>query len=197
MSNGTCGNLDSLTVQKAGARSAVSPLAARMTAKADTPLMLLDVYNNPALMEDFLAQFSLQELAQLCSGQPSFLRWQTGGFGNLAQYGVPNVQMLDGPAGIHTHELTTAWPVATLLACTWNEELLERIGAAAAQEGIAAGADIWLAPALNIHRNILCGRNFEYYSEDPLISGKMAAAITKGAQSGGLGVAIKHFAANN
>ena len=77
-------------------------------------------------MDDFLAQMSLEDLADLSSGQHSDLRWQTGGFGNKAEYGIPNVQMLDGPAGIHTNELTTAWPVATLLACTWNPDLLER-----------------------------------------------------------------------
>ena len=202
-----CANLDSFTLEPAAAIQTASHIrmragaatvaAVESTAETENMILLKDVYEDPDLMSDFLAQMSVQELSALASGQPSAIRWNTGGFGNLAQYGIPNSQMLDGPAGIHTYELTTAWPVATLLACTWNEELLERIGRAVAEEGIATGADIWLAPALNIHRNILCGRNFEYYSEDPLVSGKMAAAIAKGAQAGGLGVAIKHFAVNN
>ena len=201
VSKGECGNLDFFTLRRAETQNTAfirTAAAAPAAAAADSgTIYLLDVYNDPSLMDDFLAQMSLEDLADLSSGQHSDLRWQTGGFGNKAEYGIPNVQMLDGPAGIHTNELTTAWPVATLLACTWNPDLLERIGAATAEEGLAVGADIWLAPALNIHRNILCGRNFEYYSEDPLVSGKMAAAITRGAQENGLGVSVKHFAANN
>lgn len=200
-----CGSFDYFTLEKSGSELQTMAVgveslkaASPESLKAEsTGLMLLDVYNNPELMSDFLAQMSIRELAELAGGQRSIIRWTTGGYGNKAEYGIPNVQMLDGPAGINTTQHTTAWPVATLLACTWNTTLLERIGAVAAAEGIAAGTDIWLAPALNIHRNILCGRNFEYYSEDPLISGKMAASITKGSQGAGVGVAIKHFAANN
>jgi beta-glucosidase-like glycosyl hydrolase len=84
-----------------------------------------------------------------------------------------------------------------MLACTWNEELLEQMGRAVGTEMVQNRGDIWLAPGMNIHRNPLCGRNFEYYSEDPLITGKTAAAITRGVQSRNVGVTLKHYAFNN
>ena len=192
-----CGNVQHLNLEKSGSAPFTINSAQNKIMAASSAITLLDVYNNADLMDDFLAQMSIKDLSDIASGQTSVIRWNTGGFGNKAEYGIPNAQMLDGPAGIHTSQKTTAWPVAILLACTWNVDILERVGAASAKEGIAAGADIWLAPALNIHRNILCGRNFEYFSEDPLVSGKMSAAITIGVQKNGMGVAVKHFAANN
>ena len=126
----------------------------------------------------------------------------TGCFGGLARLGVPAVPTADGPAGLrlNTEEVgiyTTAWPCATLFAATWDADLVERFGAASAAELRENNLGVWLAPALNIHRDPLCGRNFEYFSEDPLLTGKIAAAEIRGIQSQKVAVSMKHFACNS
>jgi len=107
----------------------------------------------------------------------------------------------DGPAGVRIQPevgaTTTAFPVATMLAASWNLDLLYRVGVAGALETKENNMSMWLTPALNIHRSPLCGRNFEYYSEDPFISGKMAAAMVRGIQSQNIVATPKHFACNN
>ena len=104
---------------------------------------------------------------------------------------------LCGGEGQHVYRYATAWPVEMLLAQSWDTALLEEVGTAVAEELVEFGITLLLAPAMNIHRNPLCGRNFEYFSEDPLLAGKCCAAEVRGIQSNKIAVSIKHFACNN
>ena len=173
----------------------------RKEMKASEKHQLKEVAEGKLGLEEFMEQLSDTDLAELLGGQPNTGVANTYGMGNLREYGVPNVMTADGPAGLRIqpqcHVYTTAWPCATMLACTWNTELVEEVGAAGASEVKENNIGIWLTPAMNIHRSPLCGRNFEYYSEDPLVAGKMGAAMVRGIQSQHIAASVKHFACNN
>ncbi|WP_461205875.1 glycoside hydrolase family 3 protein [Clostridium sp. DL1XJH146] len=168
------------------------------SSKVDT---LLDVAEGKITLDEFMAQLSDEEIAHLLGGQPNSGVANTFGFGNLPEYGIPNVMTADGPAGLRIQPEcgvnTTAWPCSTLLACTWNEDIVYKVGEAGAKEVKENNIAIWLTPAVNIHRSPLCGRNFEYYSEDPYLTGKLAAAMVNGIQSQHIAATVKHFALNN
>ena len=160
-----------------------------------------DVADGKMTLDEFMDILTLDDCINLLGGQPNTGCANTFGMGNLPEYGVPNVMTADGPAGLRILPKcgvnTTAWPCATLLASTWDEELVEKVGKAGAEEVKENNISIWLTPACNIHRSPLCGRNFEYYSEDPYLAGKTGAAMVRGIQSQHIGASVKHFAANN
>ena len=159
-------------------------------------------------MEELLATLTDSELVELLYGHPMANASNTCGMGHLPRderqdvRQIPLVPTADGPAGLRIRKdrgnlPPTFFPCATVVAQTWNLKLAEKLGAAGAAEVKENNIGIWLTPALNIHRSPLCGRNFEYYSEDPLTSGLFAAATVKGIQSMGISACVKHFCANN
>jgi len=184
-----------------GVTPMVREVPRRLLSEKKDKILLDDVAEGKAGLDEFVAQLSDRDLAELLGGQPNTGVANTFGFGNLPEYGVPNVMTADGPAGLRIAPecgvYTTAWPCSTMLAATWNPQLVREVGAAAAAEVKENNIAVWLAPAMNIHRSPLCGRNFEYYSEDPVLTGTIAAAMVEGIQSQNIGATVKHFACNN
>ncbi|MBR2986385.1 MAG: glycoside hydrolase family 3 C-terminal domain-containing protein [Clostridia bacterium] len=187
------GNLDWFTLEKVDETlsSDTAPvLGLRKTITFD------ELCADPSLMDDFIAQLTVEEIAYLLHGHGESVPHGTGSIGGLVKYGIPSAETADGPAGINLYDPTTAYPIETLRASTWNTELLYQMGVSVGKEAVQYNVDIWLAPGMNIHRNPLCGRNFEYYSEDPFLTGMMASGLTKGVQSQNVGVTVKHFFGN-
>ncbi len=162
---------------------------------------LIDVVNGKTTLEELIAAMSDEDLAHLMGGQPNTGAANTFGYGNNEVFGIPNIMTEDGPAGVRFHKVTgltaTAFPCSTLLACSWDPEVCEKIGRTGALEAKENNIGVWLTPAVCIHRNPLCGRNFEYYSEDPLLAGKLASAMVRGIQSQHIAATPKHLALNN
>lgn len=165
-----------------------------------------DVRTGKAPLEDFIAGLSHEELEALSRGHGMMgssygVAGNAGAFGgvtdSLREKGVPPIVTSDGPAGLRLKKYCALLPCGTALACTWNADLLEALSGKVGEEMVHYGVDVQLAPGMNLHRNPLCGRNFEYFSEDPLLSGKMAAAMVRGVQRHGKAACPKHFACNN
>ncbi|MFN2137630.1 MAG: glycoside hydrolase family 3 N-terminal domain-containing protein, partial [Candidatus Promineifilaceae bacterium] len=152
-------------------------------------------------IESIIRQMTLEEKAALCTGEGP---WATTAIPRL---GVPELIVSDGPHGVRrpmeadkigslSHP-ATCFPTASSLACTWDAELLHEMGQALAEEANALDVGVLLGPGNNMKRTPLCGRNFEYFSEDPYLAGELAASLIVGMQSQGVGASLKHFAFNN
>ena len=173
----------------------------------DLGISFRDVCKGTHGMEDFIAQLTAEELNALCKGEgqmdsPLGTKGNAGMLGgttrSLRDKGVPTLTTTDGPSGIRVCCYTALLPCGTALASSWDVKAVEALGHLFGQEMVRKGSDILLGPGLNIHRDPLCGRNFEYYSEDPLLSGTVAAAMVRGIQSvPGRSACVKHFACNN
>ncbi len=165
----------------------------------------------PRLREDNIeevlqAMTTLEKVTLLVGGRTFDVAGPAGATRAIERLGIPGTILADGPAGLRIDPrrkdtdktfFCTAFPVGTLLASSWDTALAEEMTTAMGNEVLEYGVDVLLAPGINIHRNPLCGRNFEYFSEDPLLCGKIAAAYIRGVQSNGVGTSVKHYAANN
>ena len=152
-------------------------------------------------IQSIITQMTLEEKAALCTGATN---WKTV---SVERLGIPSLFVADGPHGVRKvmdeesmprdSAFATCFPTASCMGCTWNTELIGEVGKAIGEECIALDVDVVLGPGVNMKRSPLCGRNFEYYSEDPVLAGYLAASFINGVQSKGVGTSLKHFAANN
>jgi beta-glucosidase len=173
----------------------------------DAGIRFDDVRSGSASLDDFVAQLHIKDLDAITRGEgkmesPLGIEGNAGALGGVTEHlrklGIPPIITTDGPAGIRIRHYASLLPCGTALACTWNTALIEELGGFFGREMAQTGADILLGPGMNIHRDPLCGRNFEYFSEDPHVSGKIAAAMVRGIQSvSGRSACPKHFACNN
>lgn len=174
--------------------------------KGDKGYKLSDVASGKITLDDFISQLDNKELEALTRGHGMMdskfgVAGNAGAFGgiipSLQDKGVKPIITTDGPAGIRIKKYTSLIPCGTALASTFNCDLVQELTSVMGKELIAYESDVLLAPGMNIQRNVLCGRNFEYFSEDPVLSGKMGSAYVKGIQSNGVSACPKHFACNN
>jgi len=172
----------------------------------DKGIKLIDVKNGRNTLDEFVAQLTPVEIETLLRGDGG-MGSPLGPAGNASVFGgtlqsvrdkgVPPIATCDGPSGLRLSANASLLPIGSLLACTWNNDLIEAMYYQVGREMEMNGVDCILGPGMNIHRNPLCGRNFEYYSEDPLLTGLMAASMTRGIQKAGASTVPKHFALNN
>ena len=172
----------------------------------DKGIKLIDVKQGKNTLDEFVAQLTPTEMETLLRGDGG-MGSRLGPAGNASVFGgtlqsvrdkgVPPIPTCDGPSGLRLSANASLLPIGSLLACTWNNDLIEAMYYQVGLEMEMSGVDCILGPGMNIHRNPLCGRNFEYYSEDPLLTGLMAASMTKGVQKAGASTVPKHFALNN
>ena len=172
----------------------------------DRGIKLIDVLNHKATMNDFVAQLSVEELEAVCRGD-YLMDSALGAAGNAGVYGgvssslrdkgVTPVTTVDGPSGVRLTASASLLPIGTALACTWNDGMVEGLYRMVGSEMNLNHADVLLAPGMNIQRDPLGGRNFEYFSEDPLLTGQMGASVVRGLQSQGVAATPKHFGLNN
>ena len=172
----------------------------------DQGITLADVADGAATLDAFIAQLSVEDLEALTRGDvvmdsPLGAAGNAGVFGgitaSLRAKGVPPVTTTDGPSGIRLSAYASLLPCGAALAATWNTPLVQRLAARHGAEMVRKGSHVLLSPGMNIHRDPLCGRNFEYFSEDPLVTGLIAAAVVAGIQEAGVAACPKHFACNN
>lgn len=205
------GTAAALTGMVAACASPPQSADTTLTAETETP-------SSEDQMTETIASLDIEDKLKLLTGQgyplkgermPQTDRYVPGAAGYtyaIQDHGISSLVLADGPAGLRLAkenpetgepQYATAFPIATLIASSWDTELASEVGAAMGAEAVAFGVDFLLGPGMNLHRNPLTGRNFEYYSEDPLLSGQMAGAAVRGIQSNGVGATIKHFVANN
>lgn len=181
-------------------------LPEEITIIGDKGYKLIDVKTGKISIEEFVAQLTVEELEDLCHGDiimnsPLGSKGNAGAIGgvskSLRDKGIRPIITTDGPSGIRLMATCTLMPIGTLLASSFNLDMVEALYTKTGEEMVARGSDILLAPGMNIQRNVLGGRNFEYFSEDPFLTGKMASAVVKGVQKAGVSACPKHFAVNS